>query len=91
VGQVAALVVITRVEPGARLVDPMAEGGAQCATSLGHASAADGPGGLVEAPGGLGGIFGGQEVQLSFHTSILPRGYDKETERAVPGKWADRP
>jgi hypothetical protein len=56
--------------------------GSQGVAGLGHATATEGSGGLVEAPvpgGQTIVVFAGQEVELCFHVFILPRGCDSQT------------
>ena len=60
----------------------VAERRPQGVAGVGDAAAPERPGGLVEAPvpgGEAIVVFAGQEVELGFHVSILPRGCDSQT------------
>ncbi len=60
--------VVGLIAVGGPVAGPVAQRGPQRTASVGHTPTADGPGGIVEPPRGLGVVFGGQEVQLCFHT-----------------------
>ena len=71
----------------------MAQRRPQGVAGVGDAAAAEGPGGLVEppVPGGQAVVLvAGQEVELCFHVSILPRGCDSQTWPATPGPTMGR-